>query len=92
MKNVYAEIADQILVTYNDIKCDRNGEHIALYFEKPIDGGFAFLETSLPDLNVIDTSGFTPNQVTDLMSFAKDNSPLIWEMAREGSAPIAHAV
>lgn len=43
-----------------------------------IGGDFAFLETSLPDLNVIDMSGFTPNQIIDLMSFAKDNSPLIW--------------
>ncbi|WP_297025377.1 hypothetical protein [uncultured Dialister sp.] len=91
MKNVYTEFGDGTLVTYNDIQMDKNGEHIPLYFEKPVDGGFAFLETSLPDLSVIASGGYTDSEKKELMKFALCNAPLIWELAREGNH-IAHTV
>ena len=75
MKNVYTEFGDGTLVTYNDIQMGKNGEHIPLYFEKPVDGGFAFLETSLPDLSVIASGGYTDSEKKELMKFALCNAP-----------------
>lgn len=92
MKNTYVEMSDGTLVTYNDIHRDADGEHIALYFEKPVSDGFAYLETSLPDLDIVGTEGFSSEQIQDLLSFARDNAALIWDMAREGGEAFAHAV
>ena len=77
MKYTYVEFADGTLVTFNDIRKDKNGEHIDVYFERPVDTGFDYLQISLPDLD------------TD---FAADNAALIWEMAREGGDHLANAV
>ena len=34
MKYTYVEFADGTLVTFNDIRKDKNGEHIDVYFER----------------------------------------------------------
>ena len=39
MKYTYVEFADGTLVTFNDIRKDKNGEHIDVYFERPVDTG-----------------------------------------------------
>jgi hypothetical protein len=92
MKHVYVEFDNNILVTFNDIHKDKNGEHISLYFEQPVEGGFNFLETSLPDLNIVDYGGFTKEKVQDLLDFARDNAPLIWEMDRKVGPDVANVV
>lgn len=84
MKYTYVEFADGTLVTFNDIRKDTNGEHIDVYFERPVDSGFDYLQISLPDLDTAATEGYTKAEVDDLKSFAADNEALIWEMAREG--------
>ena len=90
MKHVYVEFADETLVTFNDIRLDKNVEHIDVYFERPIDGGFAFLQISLPDLDTVATEGMTNAEIRELKDFAVDNEALIWEMAREGGNKIAN--
>lgn len=92
MKYVYVEFADETLVTFNDIRKDIDGEHIDVYFEKPTDDGFAYLQISLPDMDTVATEGFSADVVKDLKSFATDNEALIWEMAREGGSNLANAV
>lgn len=92
MKYVYVEFADETLVTFNDIRKDNDGEHIDVYFEKPTDDGFAYLQISLPDVDTVATDGFSEEEVKDLKAFATDNEALIWEMAREGGPKFANAV
>ncbi len=93
MKYTYVEFGDGTIVTFSDIKSDENGEHIRMYFEKPVPEGFHFLETSLPDLNVVDEEGYSEPELTKLLTFARNNSPLIWELAREyGGESIADAI
>lgn len=48
MKYTYVEFADGTLVTFNDIRKDKNGEHIDVYFERPVDTGFDYLQISQP--------------------------------------------
>ena len=92
MKYVYVEFADETLVTFNDIRRDNNGEHIDVYFERPTEDGFAFLQISLPDLNTVATERLSDEEIRDLKEFATDNEALIWEMAREGGPKLANAV
>ena len=52
MKNFFTEI-DGITMTFSDIVITEDGmEYIRIYFEKPIEGGFQFLESTLPMLDV----------------------------------------
>ncbi len=87
MKYTYVEFGDGTIVTFSDIKKDAAGEHIRMYFEKPVPSGFHFLETRLPDLNVVNEDGYSSIELKKLLSFAKNNSPLIWELAREALTP-----
>ena len=85
MKYTYVEFADGTLVTFNDIRKDKNGEHIDVYFERPVDTGFDYLQISLPDLDTASFAGYSEAEIEDLKDFAADNEALIWEMAREAS-------
>lgn len=85
MKYTYVEFADGTLVTFNDIRKDKNGEHIDVYFERPVDTGFDYLQISLPDLDTVSFEGYSEAEIEDLKDFAADNAALIWEMAREVS-------
>lgn len=93
MKYTYVEFGDGTLVTFNDIKIDQNGEHIHVYFEKPVAGDFHYLETTLPDLNIVGSNGFTDDESKKLLNFTRNNASLIWELARKyGVDPIADAI
>lgn len=55
MKNFYSEV-DDVTLTYSDIKTTDDGmEYIRIYFEKPIEGGFSFLESVIPGLDIKET-------------------------------------
>ncbi|SFB01769.1 hypothetical protein [Selenomonas ruminantium] len=89
MKNFYSEV-DDVTLTYSDIKTTDDGmEYIRIYFEKPIEGGFSFLESVIPGLDIKETEGFSDEEVTDLLGYANRNAFIIWRLAKEGSAGIA---
>ena len=92
MKYFFSEI-DEITLTFSDIHATRDGmEFIRIYFEAPTENGFNFLESSLPALNVKKSFGFTPNETERLLDYARTNSFLIWDIAREGGDKIAASV
>lgn len=89
MKNFYTEI-DNITMTFNDIAKTEDGmEYIRIYFEKPVEGGFNFLESTLPALDIVETEGFTEEEQKELLDYAGRNAFIIWELAREGGAGVA---
>ncbi|MBR6906898.1 MAG: hypothetical protein IKN33_08220 [Selenomonadaceae bacterium] len=89
MKNFFTEI-DGITMTFNDIGRTEDGmEYIRIYFEKPVEDGFCFLESSLPLLNVVETEGFTEQEQKELLDYASRNAFMIWELAREGGVGVA---
>ena len=52
MKHFFSEI-DKVTLTFSDIHVNRYGmEYIRIYFERPNENGFDFLESTLPMLNV----------------------------------------
>ena len=89
MKYFFSEV-DGITLTFSEININFCGmEYIRIYFERPNDNGFDFLETTLPALNVKAAVGFTAEEQVELLTYAKDNAFLIWEIAREDGAEIA---
>ena len=92
MKYFFSEI-DEITLTFSDIHATRDGmEFIRIYFESPNENGFNFLESTLPTLNIKDSSGFSKEETTRLLDYARTNAFLMWEIAREGADKIAASV
>ena len=92
MKYFFSEI-NEITLTFSDIKATRDGmEFIKIYFECPNENGFNFLESTLPTLNVKKSSGFSKKETARLLDYARTNSFLIWEIAREEAGKIAASV
>ena len=83
MKYFFSEI-DEITLTFGDIHFNSYGmEYIRIYFERPNDSGFDFLESALPALGIKKTSGFNDEEIKKLLDYARSNAFLIWEIARE---------
>ena len=89
MKNFFTEI-DGITMTFNNIATTEDGmEYIRIYFEKPVEGGFNFLESTLPALDVVESEGFTKQEIKELLEYARRNAFIVWELAREGGVGVA---
>ncbi len=85
MKNFYSEI-DEITLTFSDIHVTPDGmEYIRIYFERPTENGFDFLESTIPSLNIKERSGFNDEEVQSLLRYAQANAFLIWDVARDNA-------
>lgn len=82
MKHFFSEV-DDVTLTFSDIQRQGGMEYIRIYFEKPIDNDFAFLESTLPALNIVATEHFSPTEQQQLLQYARTNAFLIWDMARD---------
>ena len=85
MMHFYTEM-DGWTTLFSDIMVgDYDQESIKLVFEKPIGNGFAHGELMLPDMTWNKQLSMTEDDVFYLEQYALDNSPLIWELSREGN-------
>ena len=83
MKNFYSEI-DEITLTFSDIHSTPDGmEYIRIYFERPTENGFDFLESTIPSLKIKECSGFSDTEAKELLHYAQANAFLMWDIARE---------
>lgn len=82
MKNYYSTV-DGIVLTFSDIK-EKNGfDEITVYFERSNGKGFDFAEGKLPNNMFYKTYGFSEDELLGLEQYLRNNSPLIWEIAKE---------
>lgn len=58
-------------------------DEITIYFERPNDTGFDFAEGKLPNNIFYKTYGFSEDELLQLEQYLRNNSFLIWEIARE---------
>ena len=92
MKYFFSEI-DDVTLTFGDIHVNDDGmEFIRIYFERPCESGFDFLESTLPALNVKDSVGFSKDELRELLDYARTNAFLIWEIAREDGDNVAASI
>lgn len=85
MKNYYSTI-DDVVLTFSDIE-ERNGfDEICVRFERATENGFDFAEGKLPDNQFYKTYGFSEDDIFQFENYLRNNSFLIWEMAKEQKA------
>lgn len=82
MKNYYSTV-DGIILTFSDIEENNGFEEITVHFERPNNHGFDFAEGKLPNNMFYKCSGFSDNELLELEMYLKNNSFIIWEIARE---------
>lgn len=87
----YMRIVPQnINVTFTDIHISpTKGESISVYLERPTKQGFDMAEYVLPVCYLNECIGFTEDEEYKLRQFVKNNSTLIWEIAREDGEIVA---
>lgn len=84
MKHYYSTV-DGVVLTHSDIEEKNFLETITLYFERAMEekDGFDIAELILPNYNFTKVMGFTEDDVFELEEYARNNAPLIWELAKE---------
>ena len=89
MKHYYSTI-DGIVTTFSDVhRSALRGESILVYMERANAHGFDTAEFLLPNITCTKYSGFNEEERTKLTEFVRNNSSLIWEIAREDGEVIA---
>lgn len=83
MRNYYSTV-DNIILTFSNIEENTQGfEEITVRFERQNEKGFDFAEGKLPNNLFYKTFGFSEDELLELQNYLKNNSYLIWEIARE---------
>ena len=76
-------------MTHSRVLEEKGFEYIKVHFERPNQNGFDFIDMKLPGGFVTSSFGFSEDEILDLKEYARDNEPLVWELAREGGASYA---
>ena len=80
----YYSTVDDVVLTHTGIIEKNYLETITLHFERAtLTGNFNIAEIVLPNYNFITIMGFTEDEIFELEEYARNNSPLIWELAKE---------
>lgn len=82
MKHYYSTV-DDIILSFSDIEEKDGFDEITVCFERPNDKGFDFAEGKLPNNLFYKSYGFSEDELLELERYLRNNSFLIWEIARE---------
>lgn len=85
----YYSTFNGIVMTHSGVLEEKGFEYIKVHFERPNQNGFDFIDLKLPGEFVTSSFGFSEDEILDLKEYARDNEPLVWELAREGGAVYA---
>lgn len=89
MRHYYSTI-DDVVTTFSDIYSSHTrGESIVVHMERATVDGFDVAEYILPSFSCQKVSGFSEDELLGLEKFLRNNSALIWEIAREDGEIIA---
>ena len=88
MKNYYSRI-DNITLTFSDIEERDRFDSITFRFERPNEQRFDFAEGRLPENMIYKSYGFSEDELKKKKKNLRNNSFLIWEIAREEGGEIA---
>lgn len=83
MKHYYSTVDENVL-TFTDVEEDKDGFDTILFrFERANDTGFDFAEGRLPENQIYKSFGFSEDELMQLQEYIRNNSFLVWEIARE---------
>lgn len=81
----YYSTVDNVVMTHSGVLEENGFEYIKVHFERSNKNGVDFADLKLPGEFVTSAFGFSEDEIIDLKEYARDNEPLVWELAREGS-------
>lgn len=83
LSNYYSTI-HEVVLTFSDIQRNEKGfEAIVARFERPNEKGFDYAEWKLPCISNTKAFGFSEDEIMEQERYLRNNSTLIWEMAKE---------
>ncbi len=85
----YYSTIDNIITTHSALYEKDGFDVVDVHFERPTDGGFDFLDMTLPGEIVSKSFGFSENEILKLQRYAKNNSSLIWDFSQKGGGESA---
>ncbi len=83
MSNYYSTINEVALTFSNIQRNDKGFETIIARFERPNNNGFDYAEWKLPCISNVKAFGFSEDEIMEQEKYLRNNSTLVWEMARE---------
>jgi len=83
----FMQLDDDTEVVHSGMAPD--GEHVDVYFEKPIEGGFESAWCTLPEYKWRDVEGFSKADIDRYDEFLRSTAHLIIRFARQGG--LGHA-
>ena len=82
MSNYYSTVNDVVL-TFSNIYTENDTEVLDVRFERATDKGFDFAEGKIPHFMFNKCCGFSEDELMQFEKYLRNNSSLIWDMARE---------
>ena len=80
----YYSTVNDVVMTHSEILEKDGFEIIKVHFERPGENDFNFLDMILPGEMVQKAYGFSETEILKMKRYAKNNSSLIWDFARNG--------
>ncbi len=80
----FMKLDDNTEIVHSDIISYDQGEHVKVYFEKPMYGGFCSVSCYLPEYRWEDNKGFTKEDIDKFDDVLKSTAHLIIRFARQG--------
>lgn len=78
----YVTLADDTQIAYSEVRGDGT---VLVGIERPVDMGFDSARCLLPAFHWSGIEGFSPEEITRLEEFLRNNAPLIFELAERRS-------
>jgi hypothetical protein len=80
----YLTFDDNTTVTHSEIFTENGIEKVKVYIEKPVDWGFNSAWFMLPDYQIKEVKGFSPDELKYWVEFLKKNAHTIFKFASLG--------
>lgn len=84
MMYAFMKLDDETEIVHSDILNYDQGEHVKVYFEKPVYGGFETATCYLPEYKWEDIEGFSKEDIDKFNDILISTAHLIIRFARQG--------
>ena len=85
----YITFSDETEVTHSQILERNNRREVEVHFERPTENGFDEARCLLPTYQWIYHTGYTPDELTNLINFIQNNVHVLYKYAEEDGLKIA---
>lgn len=85
----YYSTFHDVATSHSEVLEENGFEYIKVHFERPNKNGFDFLDLKVPGAYIMNSFGFSDDEILSLKEYARDNEPLFWEFARKGGGVYA---